>query len=73
MPEPDQPRLIEVAFPHKQASLDSVHEKNFRHGHTSTLHIHQIRGQALFFVFIIRSAVKLCFCFCVRLVKNSPF
>ncbi len=35
----DQPRLIEVAFPLKQASLDSVHEKNVRHGHISTLHI----------------------------------
>ena len=32
-------RLIEVAFPLKQASLDSVHEKNVRHGHISTLHI----------------------------------
>lgn len=36
---PDRPRLIEVAFPLKQASLDSVHEKNVRHGHISTLHI----------------------------------
>jgi putative DNA methylase len=35
----DQPRLIEVAFPLKQTSLDSVHEKNVRHGHISTLHI----------------------------------
>src|SRR5260370_32692530 len=34
-----QPRLIEFAFPLKQASLDSVHEKNVRHGHISTLHI----------------------------------
>ena len=33
------PRLIEVVFPLKQASLDSVHEKNVRHGHISTLHI----------------------------------
>lgn len=32
-------RLIEVAFPLEQASLDSVHEKNVRHGHISTLHI----------------------------------
>ena len=32
-------RLIEVAFPLRQASLDSVHEKNVRHGHISTLHI----------------------------------
>src|SRR3954454_18463630 len=35
----DHARLIEVAFPLKQASLDSVHEKNVRHGHISTLHI----------------------------------
>jgi len=35
----DSPRLIEHAFPLKQASLDSVHEKNVRHGHISTLHI----------------------------------
>lgn len=35
----EQPRLIEVAFPLKQASLASVHEKNVRHGHISTLHI----------------------------------
>ena len=32
-------RLIEAAFPIKQASIDSVHEKNVRHGHISTLHI----------------------------------
>ena len=36
---PNDRRLIEVAFPLKQASLDSVHEKNVRHGHISTLHI----------------------------------
>jgi len=35
----DQPRLIERGFPLKQASIDSVHEKNVRHGHISTLHI----------------------------------
>ena len=35
----DQSHLIEHAFPLKQASLDSVHEKNVRHGHISTLHI----------------------------------
>ena len=35
----DGPRLIERAFPLKQTSLDSVHEKNVRHGHISTLHI----------------------------------
>lgn len=33
------PRLIEFAFPLRQASLDSVHEKSVRHGHISTLHI----------------------------------
>ena len=32
-------RLIEAAFPLRQVSLDSVHEKNVRHGHVSTLHI----------------------------------
>ena len=32
-------RLIERAFPLRQVSLDSVHEKNVRHGHISTLHI----------------------------------
>src|ERR1700756_5293657 len=35
----NRPRLIEVAFPLKQASLASVHEKNVRHGHISTLHV----------------------------------
>src|SRR6266511_851693 len=35
----DSTRLIEHAFPLKQASIDSVHEKNVRHGHISTLHI----------------------------------
>jgi len=35
----DGKRLIEVAFPLRQASIDSVHEKNVRHGHISTLHI----------------------------------
>ena len=35
----DFPRLIEHAFPLKQTSLDSVHEKNVRHGHISTLHL----------------------------------
>ena len=35
---PDK-RLIEVDFPLEQVSLDSVHEKNVRHGHISTLHI----------------------------------
>ena len=32
-------RLIEVAFPLEQASIDSLHEKSVRHGHLSTLHI----------------------------------
>src|SRR5579883_2332208 len=35
----DQARLIERAFPLRETSLDSVHEKNVRHGHISTLHI----------------------------------
>ncbi len=35
----DPRRLIESAFPLKEASIDSVHEKNVRHGHLSTLHI----------------------------------
>jgi adenine-specific DNA methylase len=35
----DKVRLIEVAFPLKQASIASVHEKNVRYGHLSTLHI----------------------------------
>lgn len=35
----DSRRLIEVAFPLEQASIDSVHEKTVRHGHISTLHI----------------------------------
>lgn len=36
-------RFIEVAFPLKQASIDSVHEKNVGHGHISTLHIRPAR------------------------------
>ena len=39
MTSPLDKRLIEVVFPLKQASIDSVHEKNVRHGHISTLHI----------------------------------
>jgi putative DNA methylase len=35
----DFPRLIEYAFPLEETSIDSVHEKNVRHGHISTLHI----------------------------------
>jgi putative DNA methylase len=35
----DTPRLIEQAFPLQQASLTSVHEKNVRHGHISTLYM----------------------------------
>jgi putative DNA methylase len=35
----DNKRLIEVDFPLEQVSIDSVHEKNVRHGHISTLHI----------------------------------
>jgi len=36
---PTDNRLIEVAFPLQQVSLDAVHEKNVRRGHISTLHI----------------------------------
>ena len=32
-------RLIEAIFPLRQTSIDSVHEKNVRHGHISTLQI----------------------------------
>jgi putative DNA methylase len=39
MTQNNDKRLIEVAFPLKQTSIDSVHEKNVRHGHISTLHI----------------------------------
>jgi hypothetical protein len=40
MPDPDRPRLIEIAFPLKQASLDSVREKNVRHGaHLDAAHL----------------------------------
>src|SRR5262245_31533928 len=35
----DKRRLIEVAFPLRQASLASLREKNVRSGHISTLHI----------------------------------
>lgn len=35
----DYSRLIEHAFPLRQASIDSVHEKAVRHGHISTLHV----------------------------------
>src|SRR5437868_15040683 len=35
----DYSRLIEHAFPLRQASIDSVHEKAVRHGHISTLHL----------------------------------
>ena len=35
----DSRRLIEAGFPLKEASIDSVHEKNVRHGHISTLHV----------------------------------
>ncbi|MDW7993302.1 MAG: DUF1156 domain-containing protein, partial [Gemmatales bacterium] len=34
-----QPRLIEVDFPLRKVSEESVREKNIRHGHISTLHI----------------------------------
>jgi len=32
-------RLIEVDFPLKEVSEESVREKNIKHGHISTLHI----------------------------------
>lgn len=35
----DGSRLAETTIPLRQISLDSVHEKNVRHGHISTLHI----------------------------------
>lgn len=35
----DDKRLIEVDFPLKEISEESVREKNIRHGHISTLHI----------------------------------
>lgn len=38
-PVNDRPRLIERGFPLRETSLASVHEKNVRHGHISTLHI----------------------------------
>jgi putative DNA methylase len=35
----NKPRLIEVDFPLREVSEESVREKNIRHGHISTLHI----------------------------------
>lgn len=35
----DKPRLIGRAFPLKQASLDSVHEKNVRGGEIRTMQV----------------------------------
>jgi adenine-specific DNA methylase len=35
----NKPRLIEVDFPIRKVSEESVREKNIRHGHISTLHI----------------------------------
>ena len=35
----DNKRLIEVDFPIKEVSAESVRDKNIRHGHISTLHI----------------------------------
>src|SRR3954454_24684997 len=32
-------RLIETAFPLRETSAASLHEKNMRHGHISTLHL----------------------------------
>lgn len=39
MSDTPEKRLIEVNFPLKEVSGDSVREKNIRHGHISTLHI----------------------------------
>jgi adenine-specific DNA methylase len=39
----DHPRLIEHAFPLKQASLDSVHEKMCHSGHIKAIHIFPAR------------------------------
>lgn len=39
MSDRSSPRLIEVDFPLRQVSEESVREKNIRHGHISTLHI----------------------------------
>jgi len=35
----DFPRLIEYGFPLRETSMASVHEKNVRHGHISSLHL----------------------------------
>ena len=35
----DYKRILESVFPVQQVSIDSVHEKNVRHGNISTLHI----------------------------------
>ena len=44
MSEPGRTRrLIEAAFPLKETSIDSAHEKNVRHGHISTLHVWPVR------------------------------
>ncbi len=39
MTQQNRPRLIEVDFPLRKVSEESVREKNIRHGHISTLHI----------------------------------
>jgi putative DNA methylase len=39
MSKDNKPRLIEVDFPLRKVSEESVREKNIRHGHISTLHI----------------------------------
>lgn len=43
----DKPRLIERAFPLKQGSLDSVHEKNVRGGEIRTMQIGPARPGCL--------------------------
>ena len=39
LPVKDYPRLIEHAFPLRQASIDSVHEKMCHQGHIKGIHI----------------------------------
>lgn len=39
MSDPRCPRLIEVAFPIREVSAESVRDKSIRHGHLSTLHL----------------------------------
>ncbi len=54
----DKPRLIECAFPLKQTLLDSVHEKNVRHGHIS-ISTHAKPGCAKTSMALFRARVPL--------------